>query len=296
MSLRAFEQGIVFSANILSVADSFFYGCSAQNGGAIFSDIDKVQYIKSCTFVNCSAVERGGAIYIKQGDVTVKSCCSMYCTGKICPDIILWTPRNSDCSLLQCYMSESNDHLLFLSASKKLRVVYINSTNCKMVNNDNVFGGITIINSEEEYISRFVNIYKCTVPVVFALDYIEQQSLTTEYLNAISNYNSHFLLHVSLTESGQFNFHHSNFINNQVSDYFGSDSQNTYVSLKDCTFSFKETQKERVSLTNCVFGVSFNNQINTKLQCNLISMFSCKINNNRRNVSMFHFIVSFLFS
>ena len=60
---RADHGGAIsLDSGTLNVTSSVFTGCSADYGGAIFSDTDSTVTVKSSAFANCPAINSGGAI------------------------------------------------------------------------------------------------------------------------------------------------------------------------------------------------------------------------------------------
>jgi uncharacterized protein (DUF1330 family) len=258
MSLPVVTEQVVFNANLLQVFNSIFIFCSSTtNGGGIFSDIDAKQYIKYCTFVNCTTVNRGGAFLLKQGDVKVISCCALYCTAEICPDMICLTPNNTYTSLLQCFKSQTySGHLMFLRAKSNLTVKNINSTNC-VSNTNQIYGGITLSCGEEYFSAKFLNVVECSIAGTICYELINNREVSTYFYNAINNTNYNCLVSfLSMSESTVKLFNSIFLKNNPTMFIRYAYSSNINLFFANCTFSFEQKSEASVTITSCIFGVS----------------------------------------
>ena len=282
MYVPVINSNIILKLGLVNVYDSLFLLCKSQDGGGIFSDYDCKASILFCTFINCSANVRGGAFLIKQGDITVVSCCAIECTGGMCPDMICWTPRIAFVSMIQCFRSKSKNHLCYFSSTDSLNVKNANATSCESSSKER-YSGINIGKSDNFNDLKFINVNECSAPgvITYERSCIE---IDTKFYNAINNSNTICLIYFANQKSSLLHVYNSYFLYNKVSTFYSLfASTDVNLHLKNCSFSFNSQEANGVTEEFCMYNVISNYIPSHDAYCYQHGKHTCKHLSSRNN-------------
>lgn len=276
MKVPILTNSLTFNANIFNVRNSLFLKCFIQDGGDFFSEFNGKQCICFCTFVNCSAKERGGAFFIKKDNVKVSSCCALECYGDICPDMICAVPTKVDLSLIQCYKSRSIYHLCYMSSNDVLRIKNANITKCE-TQAVSRYGAIVLCIWNTEFDVKYINVNECLSPGTLGYEYISSKEVSTKFLNAINNNNTVCLFFFSSLSLSTFNICNSSLLYDKVSEYYSFyESSEVTLIFIGYKFSFSEQTTELITLKECAFSFLSSYELDNNAYCYQHSKYSCK--------------------
>ena len=251
----------------LSLNDKFtifycvFSMCYDENGGAIYSDIDKIFTIISNFFINCSAKTRGGAVYIEKGEVILRNSCSDTCTGPKGSDIILWpNGKKIEYINMQNIKCISDVHAAYFEAEEQY-LRNVNVSNNEISQDINLYHGNAFCTSNCKTLSlKYMNIFGCSgAKSLILFEHVSDINPSFSYINAYENLNNQSFLSFSSTSNVNLCIKNSNFIGNSAINYFYIDKDNCesiHISFFDCSFSLAKENTDELSFddNSCQFN------------------------------------------
>jgi len=273
----------------IDISYTAFIGCSSDNGGGIFSEINAIHLLKFCTFSLCSATtnseSRGGAFWIKLGNVTVKGCCSDSCKSGHGSDMLI-----SRCEALELILStsvngNSQNHGVYISSEKKTEARYMNVSGYS-ISQRNYYGSGFNVGNFGIIRTLYFNLVKCVGSnCVFCCDYLENSNVEIKNINAVQNTGVDYFISLRHSLNSVISVTSSLFLQTSCSSVYGLyNTQTTSINFTSCSFSIS-----RPSDTSVYSSCSFNDDSSLsvdkygKCQINLINKF-CSANIIRKHL------------
>ena len=247
------------------VSDSFynisftaFVNCTADQGGAIFSNRNGTAAIKSCIFHRCTAngplpdYGRGAAVLIRNSNVTFQSCCVDYSQSTYGGDIQTTNNPIIQFNYMQFFSGKFKYHPTFING-KYVNISFSNSS--KNVANYNIsqYGNIICFAHIEKLAAQYINGYQCNgSKSLFYFEYCNQNEFNISYVNAINNGHSSI---ITFSHSNNLNilFKESCFISaHDYNQFYSSNSENNTIKYSYCNFSITyNNNEESVEFVDC---------------------------------------------
>ena len=295
------------SSNELCVKEVIFYNTEAENGGAIYFNVNSSIHVERCIFEGCRATHatdgRGGAIYNNMAKITANSCCVSNCSAFFCADIMISSYYYVNVVSSSTSNCHAHYHSFYIYSSTGSKTSNINISNTYIQGNDN-----------NHYASG-----------------LNQNVLKDSHSDSYTIYNSSgkaMAISIDDTNKGQYEFSLFNIIYNKVPTFFGIISWKNDKSNNNCIFDtfmfygnefnsfvYMDVAENTVIFKNCLFDVDLSNigpynitecsqitsydvQINFNIKCFYYNMMCFTINNKywrKKNLSLPFFLSHFLF-
>jgi len=281
----------------IDISYSAFIGCSSADGGGLLSNINADHLLKFCTFCLCAAntssESRGGAFWIKKGNVIAKGCCSDSCKSSYGADILIHRTETLELSLSSSVNGGSANHGIFISSERNTEAKFSNISGYS-VSQKNYYGSGFNVGYYGNIRASYLNLVKCDGSNgVFGCDWLGNANVQIKNINEVQNTNVEYYITLRKDTNSVVTVNDSLFLQSSCSStYISYSVQDTSINFFTCSFSVSQPSDTSI-YSSCTFndGRPLSVDKYDKCQINFINKFcSFKIIRKQYSIIPFCFI------
>ena len=240
---------------------TYFDGCQAEAGGAIYCTTNSNIAIISCIFKKCKASSgsgRGSAIGIERGNTICQYTCIVSCNSSFGGDIFIAEQAQSMYFIeMQVFHSIVKYHPSFFACPNQ-EIKYSNwSSTIIRDSSYSYYGTIFCLSNVKNLKCEYINGYKCEgQQSILSIEHSSDQSITISNINAFDNIGSKYVIGFWNVNSVSVLLTNSNFCgNNELINYYYLQSSASQIVFQKCSFSLPEISTSNVQFDNqCEFN------------------------------------------